>query len=136
MKLFCCLFAVLCIIHGCATNVSGVVVDATGKTLAVSNGKVNIILLTSTEKRVNLIVDIDKNGYFVTKTNLQKGQYLLEPLIPGYKSESIKINIDKTVEVELTATKMTTGKKSVIGVNNDLDPGRGGGSATLTPMKL
>ena len=81
-------------------------------------------------------MDITPDGEFTTDADLEKGEYLVETLIPGFKNGSTKIDLNKEQEVVLEVSPAQKPKTSSIGANTDVELGRGQGGATITPPEL
>ena len=124
------------LLYGCATSISGVVMDETNRPIKTHEGKINIHLLSPSTRPLSIVVDIDAKGEFSTNTNLTEGEYLVEPLIPGYRSDAIKLQLSASQKLTLSATKIGPIKPSTIGTGENSDVGKGAGEASLTPPNL
>ena len=125
------------IFAGCSTTISGKVINHDNQTaLKVKEGKINISYLDGPTKNQSYMVDLENDGTFRIKGDFKEGHYLVEPLIPGYKSESKKIKLAGDKNIILYSLPLKPGKMSVIGTNIDVDVSKGIGGATLTPPKL
>ena len=130
----CLLFFFL--LYSCATTISGVVLDEANKPVKSNEGKVNIHLLSASKSPMSIVVDIDESGEFSTSSNLVEGEYLVEPLIPGYRSNAVKLKLVDSQKLTLQTTKLKAVKASIIGTSTNSDVGKGAGEATLTPPNL
>lgn len=130
------LLVLLFVLQGCATTITGSIVGENDNPIKAKEGKVNILLLSKSKRKISHIIDVNENGKFIADENIEPGEYLIEPLIPGYKTTSVKITIKKNIDIKLRAYKSNSIKSSVIGANIDIEEGRGSGGASLTPPKL
>jgi len=122
---------------GCSSSFSGKVLLLDGVTQVGTDARVNLTRLDGAiaTEDVHVIV-VAPDGTFSTDKELPTGSYLVEALVPGYKTNSVTIDsaTQKTVELKLEPSSRT--RASVIGIGNSLDAGRGAGGATLTPPQL
>lgn len=117
----------------CATTLSGTVVSTQKDASAFKSGKVNIMSLDN--KIAPQVVDISPGGEFKSIASLEDGVYLIEVLVPGFKSTSEKIHIKESKVITLKLDPVETGTQ-VFGVNSDIELGRGEGGAKITPPEL
>lgn len=117
----------------CATTISGTLVSTEGNNTTFKSGKVNILSLDN--QSPSQVVDVAPNGEFTSKEPLENGTYLIEALVPGFKatSEKIRITESKIVTLKLVPIAADT---QVIGVNSNLELGRGEGGAKITPPEM
>jgi hypothetical protein len=83
-----------------------------------------------------MVVAPDPNGRFTTPKGLEKGRYLIEALVPGYKIASTEVTIEKSQEIEIKLTPLPKTSQKTIGINMNLDESRGTGGATIMPPSL
>ena len=84
----------------------------------------------------NLVLLVDADGHFATREPLPAGEYLIEALVPGYASESQRLNLAVTNHVELSLKPLTSAPVRANQLNSTLEEGRGAGGATLAPPSL
>ncbi|MGE0171734.1 MAG: hypothetical protein AB7T49_03080 [Oligoflexales bacterium] len=125
----------LLLLTGCQSTISGKIVDIEGHNVkAGQGGKVN--LQSATDPSESHLVDINDDGTFQADVPIESEEYLIEPLIPGFKATSKKVsskNIkDLLLEVEPTA-KIQARR---IDSHQNVDPQRGDGTVTLSPPQL
>ena len=130
------LFSFGLLLHGCATLVSGQIIQDTGEKLTGVEGKVNIQGLDRNNRQISEIVSIDADGQFSNQTDLKKGRYLIEALIPGYQSESQTIEIDASRELSIAVRRLTKRKTNLIDLQDQTRLDRGSGNVKLTPPEF
>ena len=118
----------------CKTTVSGKIMSPEGEELTFSEGKVNISSLS--DKGTSEIIDIKKDGYFETQKDILPGDYLVEPLIPGYQSTSMKVNIKSDKKLIIYARPISLKSHHTIEANNNIKEDYGSGDAVITPPKF
>jgi hypothetical protein len=115
---------------GCQTSLSGKIVDQAGNPVAAQNGMVNIQSEKNPEQTI--VANIDENGSFTTEGDLEKGRYLIEPLIPGYKGELKHVDLPDTDFVTMQVTPIEKRKSTLFSPNNDLSFQSGEGAVNLS----
>lgn len=121
-------------LSSCAPSLSGKIFD--GKELINStDGRINVVSLDN-DKKSYFIIQVQEDGSFSLDKNIEKGTYLIEALVPGYKILSKKIIIDKSKELRLHLKPLKAKKDLAISVNPEGDTGIGAGKATITPPNL
>lgn len=124
------------LLSACATTIKGRVVSSDEKT-PIRSGKVNVQHLnSSTGTRAAFVTDIEADGSFETSGDLPAGEYLVEPLIPGFSSESKTIKAGEGPDLLFKANPILTPKRSSIGASSKALPIRGEGAAVLTPPEM
>ena len=123
----------LALVTGCSHSITGMITDTTGEPVSV-HGKINIIRLGG-DNRTTDIVDIETDGSFTSQEDLEPGEYLVEPLIPGYEHGSAKVNLDGSQFLKFTVKKIPQEKATLIQDNQFIRVGRGSGDVNLTPPK-
>ena len=134
--------AVMCsiIVASCSTTLSGTLTSENGEKgelVVTPEARVNVTSLASKDEPAKiLLLNVSNDGEFYTKEKLEPGLYLIEALVPGYKTASVKVNIPATEDIRLSLSPLKTMEPSAIDVNLDNDAGKGAGAATLTPPEL
>jgi hypothetical protein len=130
MKIFCSSLLLALMATGCQTSLAGKIVDQAGNPVTVDNGMVNI----QSEKNPaqNYVVNVDQTGAFKADFDLEKGRYLVEPLIPGYKAELRHVDVPDTNFVSMQVTPVEAAKSTVFSPNNDLSYQGGEGAVNLS----
>lgn len=124
------------ILSGCATTIKGKVVPSDAKSPLVG-GKVNVQRLDAANgPRLSLVTDLAPDGSFETPGDLPPGEYLVEPLIPGFTSESKTVKTSDGHDLLFKASPLAAPKRSAIGARSDAMPARGEGAAVLTPPQM
>jgi type III secretory pathway lipoprotein EscJ len=122
---------------GCATKIAGHLVDAAGNPVTQEFGKVNITRLDGKiDDSFQETIAVTDDGTFESVTEIPAGQYMVEALVPGYKAESIRLQIKESQQIKLVLIPLPKVQHSTIRTNLDLDVGRGAGSATIDPPSL
>lgn len=125
----------LLLVTGCATSISGHLRTFEGGAVYSDEARVNVVSLVDIEKEPQ-VLKVEKDGYFKTNESLDKGQYMVEALVPGYKPMSIKLNVEKSESILLKLSPAKKVEKSTIKYHEDLDESRGQGGATLVPPMI
>lgn len=125
--------AFVALLTSCATTLSGTVVSTQTGPATFKSGKVNIMSLDN--KIPPQVVDISPGGEFKSIASLEDGVYLIEVLVPGFKTTSEKIHIKESKAITLRLDPVETSTQ-VFGVNSDIELGRGEGGAKITPPEL
>ncbi len=125
------LIATLTLLSACQTTISGTIRDETGDPV-YTDGKVNVTYLTD-NGQTTYILDIATDGSFSTDKELKPGEYLVEPLIPGYEYGSSRITLDSSQTLVFNVKKLALPKIPTFKANPDVKLGRGEGTATITP---
>ena len=128
-------FITLFFLKACATNLSGSVFDLSEKPIYTKDAKINIVPLSPKNGAKAQIISLNKDGSFSTEKDLIEGEYLIEPLIPGYESQSIRTHIKEHVHLKIQLKNLKKADTSTIKANMDVTLGRGAGKASLTPPK-
>jgi hypothetical protein len=137
MKQLTCILVSL-LLNACATTISGHVFQDNGQPLTVDGAKVNISYLASDSSAPgrNHIVALDQDGFFETDQDLAEGYYLVEPLIPGYIANSLRIYVDQDRSLKIFAKPLQTQRSQLIPLQRDNRMDRGSGNARLTLPKM
>ncbi|SMF67120.1 hypothetical protein [Pseudobacteriovorax antillogorgiicola] len=122
------------ILSSCRTTISGYVVSPEGKPIKAERGKVNVSRLD--QKGFSEIVDFGSDGFFETQEEIQPGQYLIEPLIPGYQSNSLTVDITEDRQVEIQAVALPPKRSKAIEAYNGITVDQGSGGAIINPPRL
>lgn len=130
--LFIVIFGLL--VQNCSTTIRGYVVQEDGQVVGARGAKVNISFLDGPGQQQ--VLDLREDGFFVTKEKLQQGHYLIEPLIPGYMTNSLRIFIDESKSIKILAKPLDQNPSKSIQIQRDNRMDRGSGSARLTPPKM
>lgn len=129
--------SLLALLASCAPTLSGQLMDDQGEPISAENGRVNVLQLTNVkEQPVSHVLRVDRTGSFESDRKLPAGSYLVEALIPGYKIESVRIDVDGSKELSFRLKKLSTLSPELVGSGQDVDPDKGAGGASLTPPKL
>lgn len=131
--LFYCLY-----LQACTTSISGTVTLENGLPINTEGGKINISPIQSNSSNRSYIVDIDESGNFKSADSIENGLYLVEPLIPGYTANSIKINFNENdsqhIKILAKPLPKTNNKIFKVPVSQPMDRGTGG--VNITPPKF
>lgn len=119
---------------GCNTTISGHITTPTGKAVYDPQGKVNISRLD--KSGFVEIVNIDKNGHFESDEDIKPGEYLVEPLIPGFQSSSIKVQVKEDQVVKIQAIPFPKKRSRAIEAHNNIQVDQGSGGAIINPPRL
>lgn len=128
------ILALMLVISGCTTTISGEITDSNGQPISFS-GKINIVRLDSNAEQKSLIIDIDQRGMFESNADLEEGEYLVEPLIPGYEYGSTRISLTSSQHLKFAVKERPKTKPKTFKANDNLNIGMGAGNANLTPPK-
>ncbi len=118
----------------CKTTVSGKIVSPEGDSLVFSEGKINISSLS--HKSFSEVVDIRSDGSFESHHDISPGDYLVEPLIPGFQSTSMKVSIQSDKELTIYARPTSSSSQHMIGTNHNFKEDLGSGDAVINPPKF
>jgi len=133
----CLALLLIVLVTGCATTISGVVKDAAGKPVNQADARINITELRGDGgEGANQVLHLDAQGRFQSRSVLREGPYLVEALVPGYRSQSLTVEVKGSQQVELILSPATAPRASSVGANTEIEVGRGGGAASLTPPNL
>lgn len=132
MKLLSALLAIF--VSSCTHSIQGKLVSTPSKYEIFKHAKLNISEIDNNKN--SYIIDIKENGAFECN-ELETGKYYyLEALVPGFKSESLRIYFDKTTQIEIPVQKLERQIEVSSFSIQDLEKlDRGSGSAKLTPPK-
>jgi len=122
----------------CALTISGTLKEPGGDAVYSPDARINVVKLDpdSATEQVVEVLEVEKSGTFTTKAGLSEGSYLVEALVPGYKSASVRLQVDSSKDVALTCTPLAAVATPSFDANLRLDMSRGQGGATLTPPRL
>lgn len=118
----------------CKTTISGVVTTPSGQAAYDKHGKVNITRLDNPD--FEEIVALDDDGSFESESDLKPGDYLVEPLIPGFQSNSLKVTISEDKHVTIQAIPLPKKKSKAIEAHNMIEVDNGSGGAIINPPRL
>lgn len=122
------------ILSSCATTLTGSLIDEAGQPVKAAYGKVNIVNLANPDSTSSQVIDIDSGGGFKTSAALEPGEYLVEPLVPGYDQKSLRTKIDSSQDITIKMTAVKDAEKNPnIDPNIEVKLGRGSGTTNLTP---
>jgi hypothetical protein len=125
----------LLMLTGCQSTISGKIVDVGGNEInAGKGGKVN--LQSASNPAESYLVDINEDGTFKANVSIKSDEYLIEPLIPGFKSSSKKVSSTEIKELRLQVEPTAAVHARKIDSNKNVDPQRGEGTVTLSPPQL
>lgn len=125
------------IVQGCTTTISGKVTDPEGKNIGFRDARVNVSRLTGNDAAATAeVLPVDDQGRFQTSRDLPAGRYLVEALVPGYRGNSVTIDLDGSQEVNLVVSPLAVPGVNSVDVHTELEVGRGTGAANLTPPHL
>ena len=125
-----------CIQISCAPHIGGQLVDPVGQPITSPEARVNVIALESGGNGTMEILTPDAGGKFESTLRVSSGTYLIEALVPGYKSQSLKVTGDdcKNLQVKLeSAAKIST---STFRAYTTVSPDQGAGGVNITPPQL
>ncbi|MFW7382011.1 MAG: hypothetical protein ACOH5I_24610 [Oligoflexus sp.] len=133
MKLF---IGILCSIFlsSCATTIRGYVIQEDGQSIAARGGKVNVSFLDGANPPQ--VLDLQEDGSFVTDDEIFEGHYLIEPLIPGYSTNSLRVYVDESKTVRIVAKPLDPNPSKSIQIQRENRLDRGSGTARLAPLQL
>jgi hypothetical protein len=123
------------VLSSCSTSISGKLRSFEGNAIYSNEARVNVVSLDSTELEPQVLT-VKEDGSFTTSESLEKGQYMVEALVPGYKPMSIKLNVEKSEDILLKLTPSKRVKKNSFKYHEELDESRGQGGATLVPPMI
>lgn len=130
-------FVFLLMISSCTTTISGTIVQEDGKHInQTKSAKVNISFLDQENSDWNEVVDLDIDGTFTTNKDLQPGYYLVEPLIPGYAINSVRLFVDQDKVIKIIAKPLREQSSKLIQIQKSTKLHRGSGGAQIAPPKL
>ena len=118
----------------CATTISGILLNEKEAPVSSNEGKINIIPLS--QNSINTppqIIDLDEDGSFETNLQISPGEYLVEPLIPGYVNQSIRTTVSESVYLKIILKSDPPPPGKNITPNMEVKLDRGPGDASLTP---
>lgn len=120
----------------CASGISGVIMDLSDNPINEPHAKINITLLSGkTGRPYSEIVEVDEDGTFQNSHDLEPGEYLIEPLVPGYQQHSLRVSMKDKIHLKIPLKPIENQKDDLIEPNMGVRIGRGAGSANLTPPK-
>jgi hypothetical protein len=120
---------------GCAPTISGSIVAPDHLDVHYDTARINISSL-SDHRIGSYIISVEKDGRFRVGEKLEKGRYLVEALVPGFRIASTELTLDKSQDVKIELVPLPKSSTKAIGINLNLDESRGTGGATLTPPSL
>ena len=126
----------LLFLTSCKTTLSGVLLTKDNQPIKPTDGKVNIFKINDDENPISMVIDITKEGTFETKENVSKGTYLIEPLIPGYATNSLQIKVDSDKKIKIYANPIKAPKTFKFNNLKQRKVGIGNGNVSITPPKL
>lgn len=136
MKLYILLLLSLYILTGCKTTLSGVLLTKDNKPIKPRDGKVNIFKINDETDPISMVIDIKDDGSFETTENISKGTYLIEPLVPGYATNSMQITVDENKKIKIYANPVKEKQQFKLNNLQYRKVGIGGGNVSITPPKL
>lgn len=122
----------LIMLPACSTTIKGKLSNLSGSSINSDDARVNVISLTN-NKSIPQILSVDSDGRFVTKGDLDNGNYMIEALVPGYKPLSVQLTVDSTQEIILKLTPSKQIENRTYKYRELLDESRGQGAANLVP---
>jgi hypothetical protein len=123
-------------VQACAPQVGGRLVDPVGQPVAVPEARVNLVPLEGDAPSTAEILVPDGLGKFESKMRLNRGVYLVEALVPGYKSQSVKVTSDDCRNIVLKLEPLSKITTSTFRTFNNVSPDQGAGGASITPPQL
>ena len=121
-------------IQSCRTVISGYIKTPQGDVVYVDDGKVNISRLD--KRGFSEIVSISQDGSFCSQGSIEPGEYLVEPLIPGYQSGSLKVRVRDDLSVNIQAVPLPAKRYKAIMTHDTTNFDQGIGGAIINPPKL
>ena len=118
----------------CKTTISGQVLTPDGNAAYDKQGKINITRLDVTG--FEEIVSMDEDGTFSSESDIQAGEYLVEPLIPGFQSNSKTIVVKEDTTIGFEAIPLPKKRSRAIEAHNSIEVDNGSGGAIITPPRL
>ena len=88
------------------------------------------------QKGFSEIVSLQKDGSFASEEKIAPGEYLVEPLIPGYQSGSLKIKVEDDLSVNIQAVPMPPKRSKAIMTRDTTNFDQGLGGAVINPPRL
>ena len=83
----------------CRTTISGRIVSEKSHHSNDYRGKINVARID--KEGFSEILDVKSDGTFPTIQGLSPGRYLIEPLLPGFQSNSLTVDIEATRKSQL-----------------------------------
>jgi hypothetical protein len=127
--------ALIALVGSCAPTLSGSLVAPDNLEVRYDNARINISSLSSSQIE-SFIVPVENDGRFRIGEKLEKGRYLVEALVPGFKIASTELTLEKSQDVKIELVPLPKSTTKAIGINLNLDESRGTGGATLMPPSL
>ncbi len=127
------------VLFSCASSISGQLKSVDGGIVTSGDARVNVSRLNDEKDATPLILNVNDDGSFTTGANLKDGSYLVEILVPGFKSTSQRVELKGSSAVDFTLTPIKSAANSQttsFGVMEGGAAGRGEGGALLTPPQL
>ena len=126
----------LLLLTSCKTTLSGVLLSKDNKPIHPTDGKVNIYKINDDQNPISMVIDIEKDGTFKTEKNIIEGTYLVEPLIPGYATNSMQIKVNKDKKIKIYANPIKASKSYRFNNLKQRKVGIGNGNVSIMPPKL
>jgi hypothetical protein len=101
-----------------------------------TDGKINIFKINDEKDPISMVIDINEDGSFKTIENISNGTYLIEPLVPGYATNSIQIRVDEDKKIKIYANPIKRKNKFKYNNLKYRKVGIGSGNVSITPPKL
>ncbi len=136
MRLNILLICIVYLFTGCKTTLSGVLLTKDNQPIKPTDGKINIFKINDETDPISMVIDVDNDGSFKTTKNISSGTYLIEPLIPGYATNSMQIKVDENKKIKIYANPIKTKNKFKYNNLKYRKVGIGSGSVSITPPKL
>jgi hypothetical protein len=124
------------LLTGCASAISGQVKNTSGDIVKHADARINVVRLDAPESPTPLILSVDEKGQFGSGSVLDDGSYIVEILVPGYKSSSQKVDLKGSKELSFTLVPLKTATTSSFKVQDERGSGVGEGGALLTPPQM
>jgi len=130
-------FVLWALLVSCQTSLSGRLTDTQGEVVTHPDARVNVTFITSTRSAgVTEILTVNDEGRFVSNKPIEKGRYILEALVPGYRPTSMRLQLEETKDITFKLVPVPRVKRKTIGVNHGALSGRGGGNVNINPPQL
>ena len=121
-------------LSGCATTISGQLVDSTGKEIKVDDATVNVSSLSG--QNISEIIEVDIEGYFSSKASLPDGSYYVEVLAPGYKINGLQVEVSESRNLIFKMRKTSSQSIKGLSIEATKDYSKGNGNATIRPPQF